>query len=68
VSPVSQAFDLAVGSLALQRDELFPSVDTGGDYFGDPVIEAGQPCVALNCLRYSMAGDYSAIHLSKGGN
>jgi 3-oxoacyl-[acyl-carrier-protein] synthase II len=68
VSPVSQAFDLAVGSLALQRDALFPSVDTGGDYFDDAVIEAGQPCAALSCLRYGMVGDYAAIHLSKGVN
>ncbi len=66
-SPVSHAFDLAVGSLALQRRELFPSIDSGGDYYTDPIIGCDQPCTTLSCLRYGMAGEYAAIHLHNGG-
>jgi len=65
-SPVSQAFDLAVGALALQQEELFASIDTGGDYYTDPVIGSNQPCDNLSCLRYGMAGEYAAIHLHRG--
>lgn len=66
VSPVSQAFDLAVGSLALKRGEFFPSADSGGDYFSGPVIDCGRACFAMSCLRYGMVGEYAVIHLSKG--
>jgi 3-oxoacyl-[acyl-carrier-protein] synthase II len=65
VSPVSPAFDLAVGALSLQRGHLFPSVDSGGDYFTGSVIDRHQSCRTLSCLRFSMMGEYAAIHLSK---
>jgi 3-oxoacyl-[acyl-carrier-protein] synthase II len=65
-SPVTQAFDLAVGSLALQRGALFPSVDSGNNYYPYPVIGSDQSCSALSCLRYGMSGEYSAIHLKNG--
>jgi len=68
VSPVSQAFDLAVGSLALQRGKLFPSIDPSGDYFSGSVIDSGQKCTTLSCLRFGMMGEYAAIHLLKEEN
>jgi len=68
VSPISQAFDLAVGSLALRRGKLFPSVDSDGDYFSGSVIDSIQNCTSLSCLRFGMTGEYAAIHLLKEEN
>lgn len=64
-SPVSQAFDLAVGSLALERGELFPSVTTDPNCSMGPVVTSHQDCSRLSCLRYGLSGDYGTVHLAK---
>jgi 3-oxoacyl-[acyl-carrier-protein] synthase II len=65
-SPVTQAFDLAVAAMALQRGALFASIDCGADYYSGPVIDSEQPCSALCCLRYGLTGEYGAIQMIRG--
>jgi 3-oxoacyl-[acyl-carrier-protein] synthase II len=64
-SPVTHAFDLAVGGLALQHGGLFPSAAIGGD-IGESVVTTELPCQSLSCLRLGSDGEYGAIHLKKG--
>ena len=67
-SPVTQAFDLAVGALSLQQGTLFPSADSGGAYYAGTVVGISSPCRALSCLRFGFSGEYGAIHLACGGH
>lgn len=64
-SPATQGFDLAVAALALQRGEIFPSVDDGGDYCTGEVIRQARPCQSLTCLRYGFNGEYAAIRMRR---
>ena len=64
-SPVTQGFDLAVAALAMQRQQLFPSADNGGDYYSGNVAKELIDCRQLSCLRFGMNGEYAAIHLNR---
>ncbi len=64
-SPVTQGFDLAVGALALQRQQLYPSTDSGGNYYPGQVVKQSLDCSKLSCLRYGMNGEYAAIQLDR---
>ena len=64
-SPVTQGFDLAVAALAMQRQQLFPSADNGGDYYSGSVAKELIDCRQLSCLRFGMNGEYAAIHLNR---
>lgn len=64
-SPVSQAFDLAVAALALEKGSLFPSVAADPSHAIGSVVSDYQDCTSLSCLRYGLGGEYGAIHLAK---
>lgn len=66
-SPVSPAFDLAVGALSLERGRLFPSTAPAvADGLGALVTDDAA-CSALDCLRFGPDGAYGRVGLAQGG-
>lgn len=64
-SPAMQGFDLAVAALSLQRQQLYPSTDKGGNYYPGRVVRKPQKCTKLSCLRFGTNGEYATIHLGR---
>ncbi len=66
-APVTQGFDLAVAALTLKRGEMFPSADSGGDYYSGSVVTEARKVNRLTCLRYGFGGEYAVIQLKGNG-